>query len=211
MGSSAGWVAWAIISAVLTLAGLIAAIIGLRGRRIGDTPHCARCGFDLTGIRAAPILLKPNCRLARRQQNLDGEGRALSRGGADADAMTQQIPQALHDGETETEAAALFAHGIVELMVLLENRLKFLAGDAESRRCQSARRSSAFSDRRASRTIRQCPMVAGTGKRTSSSRFVRPVLSGVLAWSPPPLPVPASGVGSGALGVEGIMGYSVTG
>ena len=51
---------------------------------------------------------------------------------ADAYPMAQQIPQALHDGETEAEAAAAFARGIVELMVLLEDRLKFLVGDADS-------------------------------------------------------------------------------
>src|SRR5665213_2192303 len=51
---------------------------------------------------------------------------------ADAYPMTQQIPQALHDGETEAEPAAAFVHGIVELMVFLEDRLKFLVGDADS-------------------------------------------------------------------------------
>lgn len=37
----------------ISLAGLIAGVvlllIGLRGRRVGDHPHCRRCGFDLCG------------------------------------------------------------------------------------------------------------------------------------------------------------------
>src|SRR5580704_5442655 len=47
--------------------------------------------------------------------------------------MAQKVPQALHDGETEAEATASLAGGIAELMVLLENRLKLLVGDADSR------------------------------------------------------------------------------
>src|ERR1700730_7037011 len=51
---------------------------------------------------------------------------------ADAYPIAQQIPQALHDGETEAKAPAPFARGIVDLMVLLEDRLKFRVGDADS-------------------------------------------------------------------------------
>ena len=51
---------------------------------------------------------------------------------ADADPVAQQIAQALHDRQAEAEAAAAFARGIVELMVLLEDRLKFLLGNADA-------------------------------------------------------------------------------
>src|ERR1700730_11616314 len=43
---------------------------------------------------------------------------------ADAYPIAQQIPQALHDGETEAKAPAPFARGIVELMVLLRRSLE---------------------------------------------------------------------------------------
>ena len=46
--------------------------------------------------------------------------------------MAKQIPQALHDGQAEAEATAALARGIVELMVLLEDRLKFLIGNADA-------------------------------------------------------------------------------
>jgi len=46
--------------------------------------------------------------------------------------MAQQIPQALHDRETEAKATAPFARGIADLMVLLEDRLKFLGRDADT-------------------------------------------------------------------------------
>ena len=47
--------------------------------------------------------------------------------------MAQQFAQALHDRKTKAEAAAALARGIVELMVLLEDRLKFLVRDADRR------------------------------------------------------------------------------
>ena len=45
--------------------------------------------------------------------------------------MAQQVCQALHDGETEAEALAALARRIVELMELLENRLKLFFGNAD--------------------------------------------------------------------------------
>ncbi len=42
------------------------------------------------------------------------------------------VAQALHDRQPEAEAAAAFARRIVELMVFLEDRLKFVVGDADA-------------------------------------------------------------------------------
>ncbi len=47
-------------------------------------------------------------------------------------AWPSRLGQALHDGETEAEALAALARRIVELMELLENRLKLLFGDADA-------------------------------------------------------------------------------
>ena len=46
--------------------------------------------------------------------------------------MAQQLRQPLHDGQAEAKAAAALAGRIVELMELLEDRLKLLFGDAEA-------------------------------------------------------------------------------
>ncbi|MCW5776027.1 MAG: hypothetical protein KIS87_06285 [Phycisphaeraceae bacterium] len=40
---------WA-VAIVLLVGGLGAVALGLRGRRVGDAPHCRECGFDLSGI-----------------------------------------------------------------------------------------------------------------------------------------------------------------
>ena len=45
--------------------------------------------------------------------------------------MAEQIAQALHDGEPEAKAAASFTRGVVDLVVFLEDRLKFLFGNAD--------------------------------------------------------------------------------
>ena len=97
-----------------------------------DRRRCGRASATVPCHHAVPMAFRLRRRLARREHDLDGEDRALARLRADADPMAQQIAQALHDGETEAEAAAPFARGIVELMVLLEDRLKFLVGDADS-------------------------------------------------------------------------------
>ena len=47
--------------------------------------------------------------------------------------MVQQVPEALHDGETEAEATVVLADRIVELMEFLEYRTKLVSGDAGSR------------------------------------------------------------------------------
>ena len=44
--------------------------------------------------------------------------------------MAQQVCHALHDGETETEAVAAVARGIIELMELFEDRLELFFGNA---------------------------------------------------------------------------------
>ncbi|HZW08359.1 MAG TPA: hypothetical protein VFF69_00510 [Phycisphaerales bacterium] len=38
------------VASILLLCGAILLALSLRGRRIGEAPHCRRCGFDLTGI-----------------------------------------------------------------------------------------------------------------------------------------------------------------
>ena len=40
---------WAVPLAVLSLLGLVLAVVGVRGRRVGTHPTCGRCGFDLYG------------------------------------------------------------------------------------------------------------------------------------------------------------------
>jgi hypothetical protein len=81
-------------------------------------------------VDAAPIGYALRFRHARWDEDLDGEDRAFAQVGANADLMTQQNPQASNDGEPEAEAAAPFTRGVIELMVFLENRLKFRIGDA---------------------------------------------------------------------------------
>ncbi len=44
---------WAIAAAVAGVIGLTLAILGLRGKRVGTQPFCARCGFDLSGTIGA--------------------------------------------------------------------------------------------------------------------------------------------------------------
>ena len=39
-----------VLLSALTVAGLLLLVFGLRGRRVGDTPHCRRCGYDLSGL-----------------------------------------------------------------------------------------------------------------------------------------------------------------
>ncbi len=38
------------LAAVGLIAGGALVAVGLRGRRVGDHPHCRRCGFDLHGL-----------------------------------------------------------------------------------------------------------------------------------------------------------------
>ena len=38
------------LAAVGLLVGVGLVVVGLRGRRVGDHPHCRRCGFDLHGL-----------------------------------------------------------------------------------------------------------------------------------------------------------------
>src|SRR5580700_4903689 len=65
------------------------------------------------------------------ERHLDGKDRALARTGSDIDSVAQQVREALHDSETETEALAALARRIVELMKFLEDRLELLFGNAD--------------------------------------------------------------------------------
>ena len=44
--------------------------------------------------------------------------------------MIQQISQAFYDGETKAETLAAFTRGVVELTILLEDRVKFFLWNA---------------------------------------------------------------------------------
>ena len=46
--------------------------------------------------------------------------------------MAQQLPQPLHDGQAKAETEAPLARRVVDLMVLLEDRLKFRLGNADA-------------------------------------------------------------------------------
>lgn len=42
-----------LILLVLSTAGIVMLALGVRGRRVGSTPYCFNCGFDLSGLAAA--------------------------------------------------------------------------------------------------------------------------------------------------------------
>jgi hypothetical protein len=46
--------------------------------------------------------------------------------------MAKQVPQPLHDREAKAKAKAAFPRCVVDLMVFLENRVKFRLGDADA-------------------------------------------------------------------------------
>src|SRR5271170_1366762 len=78
-----------------------------------------------------PEVARPPVWRVLSERHLDGEHRALARTGLNIDGVAQQVRQALDNGEAETEAFAVLARRIVELMKLLEDRLKLLFGDAD--------------------------------------------------------------------------------
>ena len=44
----------------------------------------------------------------------------------------QEISEALHDREAQSEAAAALVRGVAELMILLEDRKQFFAGNTDA-------------------------------------------------------------------------------
>ena len=76
-------------------------------------------------------LVRPPMRRTLSERHLDGKYRALARAGSNINGVPQQVRQPLDDCETETETLAALARGIVELMELLENRLKLSFGNAD--------------------------------------------------------------------------------
>src|SRR5271168_2162505 len=78
-----------------------------------------------------PEVARPPVWRVLSERHLDGEDRALARTGSNIDGVAQQVRQALDNGEAETEAFAVLARRILELMKLLEDRLKLLFGDAD--------------------------------------------------------------------------------
>ena len=71
-----------------------------------------------------PVPAPGRPRLGPPQRHLDGEDRARAQTGADIDLVAEQVGKALHDGETQAEALAALARGIVELMEFFEDRLE---------------------------------------------------------------------------------------
>ena len=69
---------------------------------------------------------------AWRERDLDGEDRTLAGLRTHAHPVSQQISQPPHDGKPKAQAAAAFARGVVELMIFLEDRLKFVFGNADA-------------------------------------------------------------------------------
>ena len=65
--------------------------------------------------------------------NRIGKDRTFAQLRSDAHSVVQQVPEALDDREAEPKAPAPFAQDIVDLMVFLEDCLKFLVEDANSR------------------------------------------------------------------------------
>src|SRR6185295_18447326 len=63
------------------------------------------------------------------QRHLDGEDRAHAHARADVDVVAEQVGEAQHNGESQAEALASLARGIVELMELPEDRLKLQLGN----------------------------------------------------------------------------------
>jgi len=45
--------------AVIVLSGIVLLVVGVRGRRVGDDPHCAACGFNLRGLEVGPLGRRP--------------------------------------------------------------------------------------------------------------------------------------------------------
>ncbi len=86
------WMAWIIVIGAM-LIGLLLIILGRRGRRVGDHPHCRKCGFDLFG----------------RPEN----ARHCAECGADL-----ATPRAIVTGERQRRPAALAVGAIVLVLSL---------------------------------------------------------------------------------------------
>ena len=67
-----------------------------------------------------------------RQRNLDGEDRAFAELRAHIHLVAQKCNEPLHDREAKTKATAALAGFVVELVILLENRLQFSVRDADA-------------------------------------------------------------------------------
>lgn len=51
-----------LVALLLALSGVVLLVVGLRGRRVSDRPHCRRCAFDLTGVATtSPDSRCPEC------------------------------------------------------------------------------------------------------------------------------------------------------
>src|SRR5687768_12730172 len=80
-------------AAVLGGVGAILLVVGLVGRRVGDHPHCRRCGFDLFGSPGAAVCGECGGDLKGRRAVRVGQRR--KRGGTLAAGLLLLAPAAL--------------------------------------------------------------------------------------------------------------------
>src|SRR5215217_5749774 len=50
-----------VIAAVVAVLGVVLTAVGLRGRVVGDDPHCRKCGFNLRGRDESSSPVCPEC------------------------------------------------------------------------------------------------------------------------------------------------------
>ena len=83
-----------------------------------------------TDVRVPVSRILPRSGIGRFRPDIDGKDRTLSRDRSHTYAMAEQFRQALHDGKPEAHAAVGQPCRIVELAILLEDRLQFGRRDA---------------------------------------------------------------------------------
>jgi hypothetical protein len=70
----------AIVLSLLCGAGIVLTAIALRPKRVGETPHCPKCGYNLTGLITEVKLVRcPECGVTSRMANLRRGERHVSR------------------------------------------------------------------------------------------------------------------------------------
>lgn len=88
--------------------------------------------FCRSVVAAVEIAQPSRRRTARRLADFDGKDRAFVRERAGAHRVAKEFAQTLHDRQAEAEAAAHVARVDFEPVIVLENRLKRFARDADS-------------------------------------------------------------------------------
>ena len=103
-------------------------------RIILDDKHCS-CpmgGFNGVDVLAVGAPFRLPRGLNGRERHFDGEDRAFAGFRADAHLVAEQFPKALNDGQAEAKPPAARPFGVADLVVLLENGLHLVAGDAHA-------------------------------------------------------------------------------